>query len=103
MKKLGIVLFMLALALMLGGNALAQTVGDNSVYFVSYYSNANTVGAPDAVVRVGEHKLKSAGRTLRLRSGQAASAATWGCYNPFTCLFPLTLRKPPARRGLGAC
>jgi hypothetical protein len=51
MKKLGIVLFMLALALMLGGNALAQTAGDNSVYFVSYYSNANTTGAPDAVVR----------------------------------------------------
>jgi hypothetical protein len=51
MKKLGIVMFMLALALMLGGNALAQNVGDNSVYFVSYYSNANTVGAPDAVVR----------------------------------------------------
>jgi len=51
MKKLGFVLFMLALALMLGGNALAQTVGDNSVYFVSYYSNANTTGAPDAVVR----------------------------------------------------
>jgi hypothetical protein len=51
MKKLGLVLFMLALALMLGGNALAQTAGDNSVYFVSYYSNANTAGAPDAVVR----------------------------------------------------
>jgi hypothetical protein len=51
MKKLGLVLFMLALALMLGGNALAQTAGDNSVYFVSYYSNANTTGAPDAVVR----------------------------------------------------
>ena len=51
MKKLGIVLFMLALALMLGGNALAQTAGDNSVYFVSYFSNANTAGAPDATVR----------------------------------------------------
>jgi len=51
MKKLGFVLFMLALALMLGGNALAQTVGDNSVYFVSYFSNANTAGAPDATVR----------------------------------------------------
>ncbi len=51
MKKFGFVLFMLALALMLAGNALAQNVGDNSVYFVSYYSNANTTGAPDAVVR----------------------------------------------------
>ena len=52
MKKLGFVLFMLALALMLTGNALAQNVGDNSVYFVTYYSNANTVGAPDGVVRL---------------------------------------------------
>ncbi len=52
MKKFGFVLFMLALALMLTGNALAQApVGDNSVYFVSYYSNANTAGAPDGVVR----------------------------------------------------
>jgi hypothetical protein len=51
MKKFGFVLFMLALALMLTGSALAQNVGDNSVYFVSYYSNANTAGAPDAVVR----------------------------------------------------
>jgi hypothetical protein len=51
MKKFGFVLFMLALTLMLTGSALAQNVGDNSVYFVSYYSNANTTGAPDAVVR----------------------------------------------------
>jgi hypothetical protein len=49
MKKLG---FMLLLILMLGiasGSALAQ--GDNSVYFTTYYSNANTAGAPDAVIR----------------------------------------------------
>ena len=52
MKKLGFVLFMLAMALMLTGNALAQNVGDNSVYFVTYYSNANTAGAADEVVRV---------------------------------------------------
>jgi hypothetical protein len=53
MKKCGLVLFMLALALMLTGSALAQTpVGNNSVYFVTYYSNANTAGAPDGVVRV---------------------------------------------------
>jgi len=42
-------MLLLALALMLGGNALAQ--GDNSDYFVTYYSNANTAGAPDAVDR----------------------------------------------------
>ena len=53
MKKLGYVLFsMLAIALMLGiasGTAMAQ--GDNSVYFVTYYSN-NVAAAPDETVRV---------------------------------------------------
>jgi len=52
MKKLGFLLF---LALMLGiasGSALAQNVGDNSVYFVTYYSNNSTaVNVPDATVR----------------------------------------------------
>jgi hypothetical protein len=52
MKKLGFLMFVLALALMLGGTALAQNVGDNSVYFTTYYSNANTIGAPDATVRI---------------------------------------------------
>lgn len=51
MKKLALLMLTLALALMLGGTALAQNVGDNSVYFVTYYSNANTAAAPDAVVR----------------------------------------------------
>lgn len=50
MKKLGLVLFMLALALMLGGNALAQNVGDGSNFFVTYFSN-NVTGAPDAIAR----------------------------------------------------
>jgi hypothetical protein len=50
MKKLGFL--MLAIALMLGGTALAQNIGDNSVYFTTYYSNANTTGAPDATVRI---------------------------------------------------
>jgi len=50
MKKLGLVLLpLLATTLMLGGNAFAQ---DNSVFFTTYYSNANTSGAPDAVVRI---------------------------------------------------
>ena len=43
---------MLAIALMLGGSALAQNIGDNSVYFTTYYSNANTTGAPDGTVRI---------------------------------------------------
>ena len=50
MKRLGLLL--LAITLMLGGNALAQNVGDNSVYFVTYYSNANTTGAPDGSLRI---------------------------------------------------
>lgn len=48
MKRAGLYL-LLALTLILTGNALAQ--GDNSVYFVTYYSNANTSGAPHATVR----------------------------------------------------
>jgi hypothetical protein len=51
MKKLGALLFpTLALVLLLGGNALAQ--GDKSVYFVTYYSNARTAGAPDETIRI---------------------------------------------------
>ena len=50
MKKLGLLLFpLLAITLMLGGNAFAQ---DNSTYFTTYYSNANTSGAPDATLRI---------------------------------------------------
>lgn len=53
MRRLGLLLFPLwALTLMPGVNAFAQNVGDNSVFFVTYYSNANTAGAPDAVVRL---------------------------------------------------
>jgi hypothetical protein len=52
MKKLGVLLFLIVAVVMLGGNALAQNVGDNSVYFVTYYSNANTTGAPPAVLRI---------------------------------------------------
>src|ERR1019366_5758909 len=52
MKKLGFVLFsMVAIALICSGSALAQNVGDNSVYFVAYYAN-NVSAAPDATVRV---------------------------------------------------
>src|SRR5208282_781210 len=50
MKKLGLLLLpILAITLMLGGNAFAQ---DNSVFFTTYYSNANYAGAPDATVRI---------------------------------------------------
>ena len=50
MKKLGFLMFLLAMAVMLGGTALAQ--GDNSDYFTTYFSNANTSGAPDATLRI---------------------------------------------------
>jgi hypothetical protein len=50
MKKLGLLLCLVAL---LGVAAVAQApVGDNSTYFVTYYSNGTVSGAPDAVVRV---------------------------------------------------
>ena len=58
MKKLGLLLLpILAITLILGGNAFAQSSstlpsGDNSFYFVTYYSNANTTGAPDTVLRL---------------------------------------------------
>jgi hypothetical protein len=52
MKKLGFLLFMLALALMLGGSALAQNVGDNTVYFTTYFSGNTVAGAPDATLRI---------------------------------------------------
>ncbi|HUB02311.1 MAG TPA: hypothetical protein VL983_06485 [Terriglobales bacterium] len=48
MKKLMFLLAVMAIALTFSGNALAQ--GDNSVYFVTYYSN-NASGAPDGTVR----------------------------------------------------
>ena len=51
MKKLGFLMFLLALALILGGNALAQNVGDSSVYFTTYFAN-NVAGAPDATLRI---------------------------------------------------
>jgi len=52
MKKLGLFLLIMAIALMLGANAFAQSTGDEASYFVAYYSNANTAGAPDAVLRI---------------------------------------------------
>src|SRR5271168_4839364 len=48
MKKLGFLMLTLALALMLGGTALAQ---DFDSYFVTYYSN-NVTNAPDETVRI---------------------------------------------------
>jgi len=49
MKRVGLVLFtMLAVALLSAG-ALAQ---DTDSFFVTYYSNSNTQGAPDAAVRI---------------------------------------------------
>ena len=55
MKKLGLLFLpLLAITLMLGENAFAgvEEGGDFSYYFVTYYSNANTTGAPDATLRI---------------------------------------------------
>ena len=56
MKKLGLLFLpILAITLMLGGNAFATAPvegGDGSGYFVTYYSNANTTGAPDGTLRI---------------------------------------------------
>jgi len=55
MKIGSLLLSVLAITLMLGiasGNAVAQNVGDNSVYFTTYYSNANTTGAPIQDLRI---------------------------------------------------
>ena len=53
MKKLGLLLLpILAITLIMGGSAFAQNVGDSTVYFVTYYSNANTSGAPDGTLRL---------------------------------------------------
>jgi hypothetical protein len=51
--KLKWLLFQLpAIVLILGGAALAQNVGDNTVYFVTYFSNGNTSSAPDQTIRI---------------------------------------------------
>jgi len=71
MKRVGSLLFsVLAISLMLGiasGNALAQ--GDNSVYFVTYYSNANTAGAPAATLRLINDGDKSTTETEGIPNG----------------------------------
>jgi hypothetical protein len=48
MKRIGLFVVVVGLALVFSGNAVAQ--GDNSVYFVTYFSN-NVSGAPDGTVR----------------------------------------------------
>ena len=51
MKTVGVLLLpIFALTLLSASNAFAQ--GDKSYYFVAYFSNANTGGAPDAVLRL---------------------------------------------------
>jgi hypothetical protein len=53
MKKVACtILSILAVALVLGVISATAVAQDNSTYAVTYYSNANTVGAPDATVRV---------------------------------------------------
>jgi hypothetical protein len=51
MKRLGFLLFLVLMLGIASGTALAQNIGDNSVYFVTYYAN-NVAAAPDATVRL---------------------------------------------------
>jgi hypothetical protein len=51
-KVLCTILSMLAIALVLGVVSATAVAQDNSTYALTYYSNANTTGAPDATVRV---------------------------------------------------
>jgi len=72
MKRAGLLFSVLAISLMLGiasGNALAQNVGDNSVYFVTYYSNALTAGAPAATLRLINDGDKSTTETEGIPNG----------------------------------
>lgn len=68
MKKLAVLLCLMFMPLFVTGSALAQTTGDNSYYFVTYYSNANTTGAADAVLRL-------------INDGDAATEQTEGVPN----------------------
>jgi hypothetical protein len=53
MKKLPLFLFSaIVLTLLVGTQAFAQNVGDRSNYYVTYFSNANTAGAPDGTLRL---------------------------------------------------
>jgi hypothetical protein len=52
MKKLGFVFAMAVIALALTGSALADGGGNNSYYFVTYFSNNAVSNAPDATVRL---------------------------------------------------
>jgi hypothetical protein len=51
MNKFG-VLSLALVTLLLVGSALAQNKGDNSYYFTTYFSNANTAGAPDSTLYI---------------------------------------------------
>jgi hypothetical protein len=50
--KFRVLLFLLATPLSLGSAAFAQNVGDNTVYFVTYFSSGNTSAAPDQTIRI---------------------------------------------------
>jgi hypothetical protein len=53
MKKLGFLLFLVLMLGIASGSALAQNVGDNSVYFTTYFANNLSAAAvPDATVRI---------------------------------------------------
>jgi hypothetical protein len=52
MKKFGMILSLAVVTTLLAASALAQNVGDKSVYFTTFYANANIAGVPDGTVRI---------------------------------------------------
>jgi opacity protein-like surface antigen len=80
MKKLGVFLLAVVAIALISSSALAQvqtTGGDNTVYFVTYYSN-NVSGAPDATLRFindGSGTLPVQPETTGSSSGSISLAA----------------------------
>jgi hypothetical protein len=53
MKKLGFLLFLVLMLGIASGTMMAQNVGDNSVYFTTYYANnVVTAAVPDQTLRI---------------------------------------------------
>jgi hypothetical protein len=52
MKRLGILLILSLAVVLLGGTALAQNVGDKTVFAVTYYSTNYYYRAPDSTLRI---------------------------------------------------
>src|ERR1019366_5665279 len=105
MKKLGLLLLpILAITLILGGNAFAQNVGDSSYFFVTYYSNANTSGGPDGTLRLVNDGAEATASPEGVENGTLRAAicvfddsqevgTCCACINPTNGLLPESVNK----------